>query len=366
MMKLSIFFSIALILCLNQGVTMASQLESVERSLGKLNISIDPRMELLASVRFFSKYPRINRDLPYSNEILFYFEPFKRHSATRFIYSFGLRGFTYDAPVAFMLHLSQPPELKLKYELTDYLISRADILARRGRGRNNLERYRTELKSFAEVSNFEAFWNSKIPFYNQILDLIIAEIEVRNIDFVKTMEDYFNETKDSYNIIITPTFQHGKGFSITDAEGNVKIYACISTTETKNGIPYLTSWQLLNLVWHEFGHSFVNPLTDKHADKVATSARLFNPIRKQMRRQAYTCWRRVVNEHIIRAIEVRLMELHLSSRHANLILEHNLKLDFIYIEPLVEKLKEFEKLRDETGITFSEFYPELLNVFSNL
>ncbi len=39
---------------------------------------------------------------------------------------------------------------------------------------------------------------------------------------------------------------------------------------------------------------------------------------------------------------------------------------FIYIEPLLEKLEEFEKLRDESGITFSEFYPRLLDVLDGL
>ena len=39
---------------------------------------------------------------------------------------------------------------------------------------------------------------------------------------------------------------------------------------------------------------------------------------------------------------------------------------FAYIEPLVEKLKQFEKERQTKNITFSEYYPTLLSVFDSL
>jgi hypothetical protein len=60
------------------------------------------------------------------------------------------------------------------------------------------------------------------------------------------------------------------------------------------------------------------------------------------------------------------LELYSDSQQAKTMLNNELRMRFIYIESLIEKLKDFEKQRDEKGITFSEFYPELLNLFDSL
>ena len=39
---------------------------------------------------------------------------------------------------------------------------------------------------------------------------------------------------------------------------------------------------------------------------------------------------------------------------------------FIYIEPVLNKLKEFETARSKNNITLSEFYPEFLDLFDSL
>ena len=213
MKKSSKFIGVILILCLTQGLAKAAQ--PIERSVGKLQISIDPRMELLATVQLLSNYPVINRDLSYSKEILTYFEPFSSQEAVLLTNSLlQNHGFSYDAPVTFMLYLSQPPELEPQIKFSDYLLKRS------GEG-NNLERYRKSIKEFVETSNFEVFWNSKTSYYNQILDMTIADMGGK--DLVKTMEDYFNETKESYNIVISPAFRGGYGPRISDADGREKI-----------------------------------------------------------------------------------------------------------------------------------------------
>jgi hypothetical protein len=93
---------------------------------------------------------------------------------------------------------------------------------------------------------------------------------------------------------------------------------------------------------------------------------LFEPIKKDMEKLAYGDWNTCVKEHVIRAVNIRLNELHLGSLRSWFFLKIELKRGFIYIEPLIEKLKEFEIQRDKNNITFLEFYPELLNVLESL
>ena len=353
------FLSFLLFLYLNQGLVMCATIQPIERSVGKLHISIDPRMELLAAIHCLSSNQDLaNRNLPYSKEIIGYFKDFSSQEAVKLTENLQQKyGFSYDAPVAFMLHLSQPIELEEKNKLSTY------ILKRSGEGKN-LEKYRKSIKQFAEISNFETFWNSKIHFYNQILDMTIANMG--KIDLVRAMENYFNETQESYNVIITPAFWGGKGAFVSGLNGKETFYATLETTDMQENIPYTSENSILYYVWHEYGHFFVNPLTEKYADRISSQGKLFEPIKNAMSKQAYSNWGTCVNEHIIRAINIRMVESYSNVEQSKTLLNRELANRFIYIEPLIEKLKEFEKQRDETRITFSEFYPELLNMLDSL
>ena len=349
MKKLYSFLILILIGCLNQLLVNGQTIQPVERSVGKLQISVDPRMEILATVQLLSNSPYIRRDLSYSKDVIDYFKSFSSHEAVLMTDSLLQKcGFVFDAPVAFMLYLSQLPELEQQIAYKDYL------KARSGRG-DNLEKYRKSIKYFAEISNFETFWSSSIPSYNQTLDLMIAEMG--ELDFVKILENYYNDTFESYNIILSPSFIGGFGPTITDIDGNDIAYVCI---------PNFNGMQLRGFIWHEFGHSFVNPLVDKYSDKLVSLNKLFEPIKEDMTKASYGNWTVCVKEHVVRAVVVRLFELYVDPEFSKIVLESELKQRFIYIEPLVEKLKDFEIQRDKNKITFAEYYPELLNVLESL
>ena len=348
MKKLYSFLILILIGYLNQLLVNAQTIQPVERSVGKLQISVDPRMEILTTVQLLSNSPYIRRDLSYSKDVMDYFKSFSSNEAVVMTDSLLQKyGFALDAPVAFMLYLSQLPVLEQQIAYKDYLKGRS------GRG-DNLEKYRKSIKQFAEISNFETFWSSRIPFYNEILDLTIAEMG--ELDFVKILENYYNDTFESYNIIISPSFIGGFGPTITDTDGNDIIYACI---------PNFNGMQLRGFIWHEFGHSFVNPLVDKYSDRLVSLNKLFEPIKEDMKIAAGN-WTACVKEHVVRAVVVRLFELYVDPEFSKIVLESELKQRFIYIEPLVEKLKDFENQRDKNKITFSDYYPELLNVLESL
>jgi hypothetical protein len=352
------FAVIIIIFCSIGAYSQVATIKPIERTIGSLHISIDPRIELLTTTQLVSNSTMIDRGKSYSQEVITYFKPFSFEEAvTQTTYLEQNYTFGYDAPPTFMLYLSQVPELKQQMAFSERLLER-------GGGDENLEQYRIALKQFAELSNFEDFWNSRIPLYNQILDLTIAEMG--EIDLVKVLEDYYNETQASYNIILSPAFSGGYGPRIPTNNGKYDIYGCITTFFEKDGIPYMSGEELQNYIWHEWGHSFVNHLTEKYKDRVISSEKLLEPIAKKIAGKAYPYWYQSVNEHIIRAIHVRLLELYSDSQKAKKMLENELGMRFIYVAPLIEKLKDFEKQRDENGITFSEFYPELLNLFDSL
>jgi hypothetical protein len=342
-------------LCIN---CWAQPIASIEKSVGKLHISIDPRMELLSAVQTLSSYKVLNRQIPYNKDIQTYFNSFASHKAVSVTDElFNNQGFSYDAPVAFMLHLSQVPELIQQIQYSDYLLKRAN-------NKDNLENYRVAIQQFAEETDFVKFWKSKEGFYAKIVDLTANEIA--GIDLIKVIESYFNETQNSYSLLISPSFRGGYGPKIPSTNGKFDIYACVSTTNDKDGIPYLSKETLIYYVWHEFGHSFVNPETEKYSKRVDTWEQLFKPIREDMSRQAYRDLSTCINELIIRAINVRLQELNNGTAAAKNLLNQELSNRFVYIQPVINKLKEFEKQRDTKHITFSDFFPKLLDVLDSL
>jgi hypothetical protein len=69
---------------------------------------------------------------------------------------------------------------------------------------------------------------------------------------------------------------------------------------------------------------------------------------------------------VIRAINVRLQEIYISPAASRILLNKEIANRFIFIEPIIKKLKQFEKQRVSKNITFSEFYPQLFNVFDSL
>ena len=142
-MKKSCFLSIlAIFFGLHQVV--AQGIQPVERSVGKMRLSIDPRMELLAAVNPVSdsKY-LLNRESPYTQALASYFAPFSGHKAAMPTTGrLEQAGFSLTSPVAFMLYLSQPPELKRE---AGYSASLSDKV----NGSRNLDKYRKYLKRFA-------------------------------------------------------------------------------------------------------------------------------------------------------------------------------------------------------------------------
>ena len=344
----------------------ARQIEPMKMNIGRLNIFIDPRMELLGAIQIAADYKDkddgcnlVTKNTPYSNEVKAYFESMKKSEAVELTNKLVENyGFNYDSPVTFMLYLSQPRQLKEVISYSEYLIRRAG-------GKDNLRLYRDAIYDFAKKSDFEQFWNSKKEFYNQILSLTYEQL--KDMDPVKLIEEYYKDSCNSYNMVLCPLFGNcNYGPKIELRNGKQDIYSLVCTTNTKDGIPYFNKRGVEHLILHEFSHSFVNPLTEKYRDKVNLSEKLFEPIKNKMSNMAYTNWETSLNEHIIRAVIARITEIVYGEKSADNVINKEKSQGFIYVEPIIEKLKEFEKFRDADGITFAEYFPNILSVLEEL
>jgi hypothetical protein len=318
---------------------------------GRVNICADPRLELLASVELNSGFCNIVRyPSAYKKDMRKYFARVRNHEAVKMFHSLSWAGLYVDVPPDFMIHLSNVPELKVQSKISDNLI-------RLFTGdQTNAERFLKLLRNYAMQSDIQKFFTDHHSFY-------LAEInKIKSIlakhDYVKDIEDYYGYGQKSYTVIASPLFEGNYGFRIPAKTGGYKLYAVIGGSDYKGN----NDKTIRYLVWHEFSHSFINPLTAKYPEMVQQSAPNFEAMRKDMKKQGYSSWQTTIDEQIIRAVTIRLTEKYFGKKEADMMLASEKKKGFVYLDALIERLKYYEQHRDEY-MDIRSYFPRLLEVF---
>jgi len=108
----------------------------------------------------------------------------------------------------------------------------------------------------------------------------------------------------------------------------------------------------------------VNALTRERLGEIQAYDSLYAPIEGTMHEEDYGNWETVVNEHIIRATEVRLAYRQYGEAAGRRVLEDQKERGFQYVEPLANRLKAYEENRDRYP-QLSDFYPRLIAVFDS-
>lgn len=155
--------------------------ESIHRQVGKLTISVDPRMELLCAIQGISDYQHIQRNNSYFNTVKSYFSSSADLQAIPITNKLAGLGFSYDAPVAFMLYLTYPNECKPRLPYSDYLIKRAQ-------GEQHLSEYQEAIHEFAVETKFDRFWEQRQSFYNRMIDLNNTISCIINVNYSQKMQ----------------------------------------------------------------------------------------------------------------------------------------------------------------------------------
>jgi hypothetical protein len=327
-----------------------------------LNIVVDPRLELLAAVQLLSGYGErlglITRfDFPYKRDVIEHFSAYKKHRAVQLFAEMSKGGFSFDAPPAAMLYLSDPPDLNTQLPFTDYLNRRAG-------GQKRLNQFVSSLRDFARQTQFMTFFKSHQETYRQIV--ADARMKMEGIDYVGTLENYYGIKHHSYNIILVPLFVGGYGHRVERTDGACDTYNICGPISVENDLPVFgTVESFRDLAWHEFGHSFVVPTMNELRSSLAKYSSLYDPIADRMKKQAYPSWEICVNEHLVRAVTTRLAYREMGKEAAEKTLLYEKTKGFFYVEALCKQLEKYENERNKYQ-TFADFSPELINVFKKL
>ena len=217
----------------------------------------------------------------------------------------------------------------------------------------DLQSWSLAVKDFAQVTCFDAFFESQREYYQWILD----HIRSCNLDaWVTFIEKYFRDKPDEFNLIICP-FAGNYGFSLYNK--------CKRSMYTVRAMPYYDEqgepdWRFdyfAKGVAHEYAHCFVNPIVEANKNKLAQHKAFFKMHTNIPR--SYNTDYAVINEYFVRAFQIRFMELNkMFFPNFNIAAEYELqKRNFVFLDRFLDALKEFE-CGDRS---FSEFYNAYLS-----
>ena len=201
--------------------------------------------------------------------------------------------FSYYKPVEWILQHSDFPDLKKtknKLDENDETITKGKEYL--------LDEFKKELIKFNKDSLFQKYLKGIKPINEKVIETVL---ESKSIKFLPDyLEDYYGTKLSSYNLIISPLL-HSGGFNseIINEKGEREVYAIIGPNGEINFYPHFDKDYLeMDMILHEFGHSFVNPLTDKYVNQIENLKNKYynEKLQKNGKNQGYSKWKYVFNE----------------------------------------------------------------------
>lgn len=328
-----------------------------------VGVRVDPRIELLTVVQSLGSSTAslglLNAlESPYHRDVAEYFAGYSGHPAVACIDELAASGFNFDAPYQLMVELSNPPTLNpLAGRLTDDVIERAGGVA-------PLEDCLVHMRDFATRTRFISFFNAHRGSFDRAVEPLRQTMD--EADYVGALEAYYGERQSSYTVILAPLASGNFGPRVAGSDGLFHVYSILGAQRFRDGYPeFVERGDLVRLLWHEFGHSFVNPLTARYADALQRSSSLYEPIAQRMGNQSYGSWETAVNEHLVRAVTARLTALHLEPEMGAITILRERSRGFAYIESIARELRAFETDRNRFP-AFELFLPRVMQVLDSL
>ncbi len=328
-------------------------------SKGGVNFSVDPRIEVLVVVQYLSGSPRIKAYEPdYVKSIDEWFADYREHPIIRLWPALETNYFAYDLPVSYMLQFDGIPFNNKVNRFPDYLEKmNQQRLKDVFRGKIKEAEFLRELNDFVLQTKFDQFMEANTDLYNEAILSTTATLE--GVDVGGTITNWYGLEANSFNFILSPLLgASGYGPCLQNEAGALDVY-CVSAPRTSRA-------SLLELMLHEFSHSYINPLVDEFYPEFHKTRKLRKPIAKQMSRMAYNSWWIILVEHYVRGATIRmLLQLEPEYSPENLV-RWEAGRGFIYATAVDRDLVQYEQLRQKDGISFRDYMPYLVRSMNDI
>ena len=333
---------------------------------GTVTVSVDRRIELISIIQTLAGVENLTRlTFDYKNDVLDYFSKYKDHPAVELLKEYNSKGFNYHRPIYFILCCNYNKGL-LSFE--EELYNKQDQVSIFFKDRNGIDDFIQQLNDFISVSKFDKFFDSNKNRYAKYIS--DYEKVVNIVDIKKGLEQYYGIEQKSYNVVLVPLIMAGGyGISIKNEEKLDSIYCIMGPMYIKNNTLLFYMEDLPKYTeYHEFSHSFINPLVFKNVDGTYKNQRLvklFEKVQDDMKNQGYESVDGFLDELIVRSVVARLINKYEGEDYYRKVIEFEKERGFIYIEEVCDSLENYEKNRDKYP-TFESYYGEIIKCLSNI
>ncbi len=273
------------------GVLCACGLSGICAEKADVEVAADPRVELMAVVFRLGGNPEFRQSpVPeYNKKITEHFLPFAAHPVVAMAKELRSKhGVSYDAVTSMAVHLSDIDGLKLIVSVNE-----AVSLDERW-PREQIPEFLAKLRDFAAQSKFNEFFQSNRGEYGKYEEFL--RNRVAELGIMEWAEKTF-KTEELPPLKVIPFMTAGGNYGpqINYGPGKHCFYAVVSMQpQPSKGIDYI--------LVHEFLHSLMNPLVDRHFSRLKPFGNAIFPyVEEQMRRMTYNSPHSMLCESFVRA-----------------------------------------------------------------
>ena len=321
-------------------------LQPPERSEEKsVEVRVDPRLELIYIVQSLTSWaPKLRwflnaKEFEYKGRVKARFSRFADHPAIKVAERFR-------DPFAnnrFILHYSPPPELRQVHPFSNL----TEALNALKRATSWLE----PLRRFAVQTDFMGFFRENQGLYDGWVQAIREGIgdEKPIVDF---LESYFGTRMKGYHVLLAPLMKPttqqgpmvaGEAYFIGSPLGFLD-------DSPKDGLMEM-------LVLSEFAHSFVNPITERHKERLRRYAEAAFRDEPEKVTRYYSAYWMIFNEYATWVVVARYFRLRGEEASVNKVIELMRGRGFQHFQAFYDLMEKYEQNRDLYP-TFEDFYPE--------
>lgn len=320
---------------------------------------VDPRVELMsiiARLAGYEEYRERRSESAYSRDVDAHFQPFADHPAIAAARELRRkRSVGYDAVISMAVHISDAVEVKEAVPFDRPGIP-LDGRWRPKEARDFLDKAR----AFVREADFKSFFDAHQELYAAAAANLTRA--VGDVDLQSWFDAYFGtRAPGEFRLVVGMLTGGGSyGCRFRRPDGSLEMYSVIGAWQfNRKGVPSWPPATAMTVV-HECGHSYCNPLADRHMAKLREAGdKLLKSRTDQMTRQAYGTGETVIYETLVRTVCARYAYATKGEMAGRLAAQHEANRGFVWVGELSDLLAEYEANRERYP-TLEAFMPRVV------
>lgn len=325
----------------------------------KINVQVNPYLEFMNSILLTSNYNELTKpyigyglmveeENEYTKAIKNFFKPYANDPIYAKIEEMIPNGFTFSRPVELMLSLGNSDGFSVQYALSELCIQYCG-------GIDSIKNILQQLQIFWNKTGYSEFFKSMKYVYDPVIKQVSDSLST--YPFIDIIENEYGQSQNSYHYTLSSLMKGNFGICFHTQDANKSDLFSVFSTDDFSLSPAI--------LFHEYSHPFINPLTDKYFDlaqKYIDSYERLKDYKLPDYQSGYGDFKECINEHLVRAMSIHLLNKINQTDLANELLNNDLYCGYRFITQVLECYDYYDKNRNKYH-TLEQFYPELLGAF---